>query len=364
MNGSLTLGTVPDFSKDPRRRKKALQALDLCYEIDLAPGGKKGYTASELRKILGNASSKNTDLAAYLHTLIRQIGFYSKSGITYEYQTVPHRVMRLERILGVERGFLTFAEATGRTFRTCPPRSSYRITGDRHYNWWTNTRKEVRQKLFLATHGVLYDYDLEAAKPTVILQAWRRWMAQHHPMDIRLFDKCQVPTWSELVYNRRAFREALAHQVGISTSEAKAVCQTVLNSATASPHPENGICQLIGTDATKRLMENDLYRGLQADFKTVWSYFKKLAEPGQTAGEFMSAIYNRHERRVMDAIDEVLREAQVDAWYVHDGFMCTRKVDVTSLESEIKARTGMTLKLEEQIFEAEREISVMEEMVE
>lgn len=315
-------------------------ALELCYELQLSPTGCRAMSVGELRKILG---SSNNDLTRYLHTLVRQVGAYTIGGATYKYSAVDERVSKLEQALNVGSGLQVYAEAHGKSFKEAPTRSEYKCTGDRHYNWWTNMRKDLRQKLFLDTHGVLYDYDIEAAKPTLTLQAWRNWMDINFPTDHKHLDACKLTTWSELVNNRTQFRAALSHEVGISDAEAKVVCQNVLNSAFASTHHENGICEAIGKEATERLMKCELYVGLRADFKTMWSYLKKLAPPGTTAGQYMSRFYDALERKVMDVIE---RELEVDAWFIHDGFMTCKEVNTDILEAKVRDETGWNVKLE------------------
>lgn len=343
------LKSIPDFTKDPRRLKKAKAALELCYELDLSKNGCKQISATNLRKVLGNQSNSNSEFSAFLHTLVRQVGVYSKiNGTTYGYQTVPHRVSRLEALIGQEGGLRMHAEMQGKSFAVCPSRDEYKLADDnRYYCWFTNVRKEIRQKLFVETHGVLYDYDIEAAKATVTLQAWREWMQINHPGALRSSNACKLATWSKLVYNRKAFRKQLAEEVGISVQHAKEICQSVLNSGFATPHFDNPICQLIGTNATRVLLDNDLYKGLRADFQTMWQYFEEIADEGQTSGQFMSAMYNKQEKQIMDAVAESL---SVDAWYVHDGFMTHEEVDMEILAEQVKQKTGLNVKFEIQIF--------------
>ena len=342
VDGRLTRGAIPDFSRDPRRRRAALRALDLAHELDMSPNGQRGITAKELRKILGNASSSR--FAAFLHTLFDQRGYYSTAGACYEYQPVHHRVERLERILGVQGGFLAYAETAGKSFRVAPPLSEYTRTGDRHYHWWTNMRREARQRLFLQTHGRMFDYDLEAAKPSLTLQAWNRWMQQHHPVQFQSNPDCRLPTWTRLVSNRTAFRAEMALECGISKDDAKKVCQNVLNGAWASADARNGICQLVGRAATHRIMASELYLGLRKDFRVMWSFFKKSKTvQGQTAGQCMSAFYNRLEMQVMAVIADTVK---VPAWFIHDGFMTHDQVDVAELVEAVKFSTGYDVKVE------------------
>lgn len=356
---SVQLAELPDFS-EPRRRRRAETVLDFAYDLRLAAHGTRAMKATEFYKIIG---TRGRSTAIYFATLFRQVGAYGVyvgDGIehkarksTYKYQAVPHRVSRLAKAVEYTDGLVKAAGRKGWSFLTPPgPRSELPRTGDRVYPWWALMPADARHELFVAEHGQGFDYDIEAAKPTVTLQAWQRLMKAHRPAALKSAE-CKLPTWTELVKNRTAFRERLADEVDISVEQAKGVCQTVLNGGWAAPVTANGICELIGRDATLRLIENATYKALRADFQVFWRELKELNElagldliaTGESPGQSVSTFYNRIEDEVMSAVAEELKGW--DVWFIHDGFMTKDKIPTTVAEKAIFLRTGYQVKLEE-----------------
>lgn len=328
---------TPDFTKDPRRRKRALAALDLCYEVLLQRNGVMTLHHKKLREILGQP---NTNFAKFLHTLFLQDGFYVVGKISYKYRVDNERRQKLEQLVD-HHGFLEFAKRHGKSFEHAPARETYKISSDRHYNWWTNCAREVRKELFIAQHGVLYDYDLQAAKPALTLIAWKNWVSECKPNE-----DSSLPTWEKYVLDRKTFRVELAEELGVSTDQAKDIIQRILNSAVISPNKDSGFCQDYSIAKVRLMMKSDKCTGLADDFKKAWNLIKDQREPGQTAGEFMSRLYNSLERQVMDVIDSKIT---TEAWYVHDGFMTYEPVDVHMLEREVLDKHGFKIKIDEEI---------------
>lgn len=107
--------------------------------------------------------------------------------------------------------------------------------------------------------------------------------------------------------DRSSFKAGLAARTGIT------LWQAVLGSAFVSAHPENGICLAVGPDAAARVAADRAYLGLRADFQLAWSYAREFAATGQTANDFVSALYRTHERLVMAVVEEALG-APASSW--------------------------------------------------
>jgi len=342
---SLQLSTPPAFT-DPRIKRRAEKVLDFAYDLMLRPKSERGMKATEYYKVIGTIGRGPS---AYFDTLFRKIGYYTK-GTTYIYSPIEQRVQRCANAIGYTNGLVRAANRKGYSFLNDPgPRAALPRTGSRLYPWWSWMKKEVRFELFLAEHGKGYDYDIEAAKPTVTLQAWKKLMREHKPEALEKAE-CKLPAWTALVADRRAYREKMAREVGITVEQAKDVCQIVLNSGYASPVKKNAICETIGEEATKRLMDSKMYVQLRADFRTFWQELKGLGvvpdmlfdlRPGEAVSEF----YNKIEDEVMSVVANELANQRV--WFIHDGFMTTEQVDVKSIEQAIMFHTGYDIKLEE-----------------
>jgi hypothetical protein len=341
---ALTLGKPPNL-KDPRIERRAKAVLALAYDIQLSPEGMKRLHNERLYAVIGQP---NRSPGSYFKTLFIPASPYSKDGRSYGYVTNSERVQKLADALGVTNGLADAAHRAGKSFLTPPgPRASQPRTGDRYYPWWVTMRREHRIELFLQEHGQGFDYDLEAAKPALTLQVWRKLMAEHRPIQLKHSEACRLPTWTALVADRKAFRQRLAAEVEITEEHAKWVCQSVLNSGVASPRNASYV-ERLGVPATKRLMANDLYQGLRADFQTFWRRLRELPVnfgEAKTAGEALSAFYNDLERRVMDVIEQRL-PADTPAWFIHDGFMTVTPVDTDALERAVQDQLNLSIRID------------------
>lgn len=336
---SLKLRTPPSFS-DPRIHRRAEKVLEFAYDLMFVPQGQQALHSKEYYKIIGTIGRGP---AAYFDTLFAKVGSYSKgspakAGQTYKYRPRRDRVQRCADAAGYTDGLLKAAARAGRSFRTAPgPRAQLPRTGDRVYPWWALMPSDIRKELFVLEHGKGFDYDIEAAKPTVTLQAWEK-----------LFPEAPVlKTWRRLVNDRKTFRQELADAAGITEDQAKFVCQVVLNGSWASPVSKNGICERIGEAGTRRVMESKLYQNLRADFKIFWDYLKDSGTipAGLEVGAACSRFYNQIEDEIMNVVAEELKTQ--DVWFIHDGFMTSTEINRTALQEVVKFKTGYDIRFDQ-----------------
>lgn len=322
---------------DPRVRRTALKGLEFLGDLSTWREPKM-IAASTLRKELGNTSR---GIGKVLAACLWRHGAYDPvHGKSFRYSVDPEAFERLEAKLGTKWDIVSWAAAKGWTFTTAPPpRDKQPRTGDRVYSWWVTMNKARRLELFARELGGGFDYDIEAAKPTLILQAFDKHMAEQHTSVA--YD---LSTWRAYVADRSAVRQRLMDDLGLSKEQAKQVCQDVLNSAVAAVHPKNGIFQRLGEAKTRVLLEHPIYQGLASDFSYYWQHVKELNDLKLSAGEFTSAWYNKLEWEVMNVVEAELNQP---GWFVHDGFMTARAVDSSAICAAVKARTGYDIKLSE-----------------
>lgn len=348
---SLKLSKAPAFT-DPRIKRRAEKVLDFAYDLRLLPSGERGMKATEFYGIIGKIGRGPSD---YFNTMFRKVGYYSKLAVagqasTYKYRPIMPRVQKCADAIGYKDGLLKAAQRKGYSFLNDPGRrSELRRTGHRVYPWWALMEHKARHELFVAEHGKGWDYDIEAAKPTVTLQAWTRLLRSLKPEALKK-PECKLPAWNALVADRRAYRENMAEEAGITVQQAKEVCQIVLNSGYASPVSKNAICEILGVESTKRLMGCATYLRLRADFRVFWAELKGLDAEIDVLmdlkpGEAMSHFYNKIEDEIMDVVDRELSNRGI--WFIHDGFMSANQIDTKSIEEAILFETGYSIKFEE-----------------
>ena len=227
----------------------------------------------------------------------------------------------------------------------------YDDKSNRLWNPIQNVRSKYRAPI-LAEAGYHFNYDLECAAPTLILQH-----AQSLGMDEYLF------ALTDFIKDRTKYRQHVADVAGISLKQAKMLINALFCGARLGANRDFALFRALNQDyrAIRALQADPWLTQLRADIKTCWD----AIEPSMTRIEVKSAKtgkmrklplrsgakwarYFQLERSVMDVARKHLRETHNMNFLEHDGFRCKKQVEVVLLEQLIKQQTGFTVKFEEE----------------
>lgn len=335
----LVLGKRPNLETD-RNHEKALNLLKLSEELEVY--GARQIAAKELTKKLGNQCKP---LGAWLRNGLIREGFYSvEKQIAFTYKPNYPFIAELRLLLGVNKASaLKVAETQVKSFLPAD-RSDAKRTGYRYYPWWSFMPKAKRTELFIQQHGVMYEYDVKASQPTIMLGLYDKLLPEH----LKMSDKHKLQTWRAYVRDRNAFRRHLGDDLCIEYEDVKSLLQGVTNGAWASTSQRNTFCRKLGQIKVHELMQHGLYKGLREDMNTMWSVLFPN-QPKKSMGKKLHAIYEPVEDKLMALIAAHLKILAVDAWFVHDGFFTHQPVSTTDLETYVQDLTGFTIKFEEKI---------------
>lgn len=322
-----------------RNRAKAIALLELCDSLERY--GPRQISAKELTKLLGNQCKP---LGAYLRLGLIQFGYYSvENHQSYSYRPNKEFCKRLRAELGLTSDTrLTPAPKSDKVFVPC--RREYQGTrkGFRLYPWWSYMNSQEKKDRFLAQFDKYFDYDIEVARPTILLQMYEK---KCNPFLLGNSNKHKLNTWRLMVEDRTTFRQKIADDVGATYEEIKDVLQSVTNGGYVSTSPCNSACKKLGSISAYKLKNHELYIGLREDFKTM----RGVLFPNVSAADVkkaMWALYERTEDKVMSLVDSELAKMGVDAWFIHDGFFTHTEVDVKALEKSIQSKINLSLKIE------------------
>lgn len=226
---------------------------------------------------------------------------------------------------------------------------TYEDKSDRLWNSLQFLRTKFRAPLF-SEYGFSYDYDIQAAAPTLIYQH-----SQHLGMDLWL------PGLTSYIKDRTEFREHIAQVAGISVKEAKVIINALFCGARLGVNRDFALYHLLGTDKVKvQALQNDArLTELRADIKTCWEYI----EPTMTRVEVTNpktgksrklplnskrkwARYFQLEREVMNVVREYLKETGNVSFCEHDGFRTKNEVNKNELQEVIFSKTGFKVVIE------------------
>jgi hypothetical protein len=373
---SLTLSRYKPNFNDPRVRTRVEAVLAFCKPM-LLQRKAKPISSANLTKAFGN---QKTPLAERLrHKLLQQESSYvpGKQSISYSLkrdgytelaaaigQPVPVDIDVARELYGGIASGAAVPEYTEPTI------------GARRYTPVQNLSRALRADLFKGW----FDYDIEAAAPTLIYQRACGVYRGLYP------ERTQVPypSIAKLVEDRTSVRRHVADVTGLDLSAAKSIVVALFFGAKLVPHEKQAIYRLVGMDWSimDRLKADPFLQAFRREVAGMWLMvlMDENARNGRVAfnggpvvrkpatkSKQRMAVYLRLERQVIDVIEGDLRKAGVPLVLIHDGFMARTKIDVQAMEQAVKEQTGYSIRLAESIVgiqQEDRREALTEELVE
>lgn len=166
---------------------------------------------------------------------------------------------------------------------------------------------------------------------------------------------------ADYLADKKATRQAIADQAGISVDQAKVCLLAIMYGARASTWHENAIPQEIGEAAAKRLYKVAFFKGIMRDVARAravilkkWprtangsltnAYGKAISGTDTRAQQLAHLIQGTEAKALMVAIDMHPNDLVL---LQHDGFVATRKLYAPAITKAVLQATGYLLVLEE-----------------
>lgn len=215
----------------------------------------------------------------------------------------------------------------------------YQEKSDRNWNELQFLRNDVRKPVF-DSYGYIYNYDIEAAAPTLILQYARR-CGLTRP----------TPILTDYIENKSLRRRELANRIGVNISVAKKIINARL--AGAAMGMDNSIMrELGGNQRSYYLLKNDWwFIQLTKDIKKLWAAIRPYhAVTGRFNSRQKWRIYFKLENTVMTSVKQYLRKNKTRRVFLeHDGWRTDVQVDLYKLQRAIKQQTGYSVRFDEEV---------------
>jgi hypothetical protein len=234
------------------------------------------------------------------------------------------------------------------------PQYSEPTKGARRYHPIQNLPKTLRADLFKGW----YDYDIEAAAPTLIYQEVCRVRLLIEP---RRVDQ-PYPAIRRLVEDRATVRQHLIDVSGLDLKTAKGVLVALFFGARLVPHHKQAVYRLVGHDKAviERLRADPYVGAFCREVRQMWAILLNhenatnglkamrtavvIPKPSTKAKQRMG-YYLRLERQVMGAIESSLRGQGMVPVLIHDGFMTKQRINKAAVEAEVMRTTGFKIRL-------------------
>ena len=354
---SLTLSTYrPNFT-DPRVLSRTTAVLEWCKPLRLQKKPKT-VSSAELTKMFGNQKGQ---FAAYLRAnLLAQSGTYKPGQNSYSYSIKRDGYTKLASAIGLTvKGDAEVACElySGIASGLDRPEYSEPTKGARRYHAVQNLPKKLRAEVFKGW----YDYDIEAAAPTLVYQlACEIWSRHGFPND-----KTPYPAVARLVKDRTEVRKYFSDLTGLDPVTVKQVLIALFFGSKLVPNKKRAIFRNLNQDSemVQRLKADEYVRAFCRDVELMWldvinfdnakkgmAVFRGESEPVKkpsTKAKHRMAIYLELERKVIDVVQSELSSQGVVPVLIHDGFMTKGRIDKSGLEGVIEQKTGYRVRLSE-----------------
>ena len=224
------------------------------------------------------------------------------------------------------------------------------LKSNREYHNLQNIPRDIRRKKF-AQMGYKYDYDIEAAAPTLLLQRAR----------INGLTK-ETPVIDYLLANKVEIRNIIAQDCGISYEQSKQVITALFQGGRISTFHLNMIYSRTlnyDTRAMMALKDHALVEALKEEIRLMWKYLSKeieketykdkngVTKTRTTSGRQRAEIYRATEQLIMKQIKKYLkRQRQIRFITEHDGWRTDTKIDRDELRTYVRRTTGYRIMID------------------
>ncbi len=339
----------PRFT-DPRIQARVRRTLNF-VELYLRPNRVNWVASSELYRIFGNTSREPGRYLKQAMLTVADPYYNQHTRACIRYRLNTEGVLKIKQLAGLAE-FVPDVElvvldqlATGEF--------EYETKSNRLFNPIQFYNREVRGRL-LNNHGYRYNYDIEAAAPTLLLQ-----QAQRRNPDF------VAAALQQYIANRSLARQQIARACEITEDQVKFVINAVLQGAPVSCFRDSRIFNELNCnyDAVRRLQNNTALKEMQKDIRLMWQILKQdfpvrmttdrlgRTRSAKLSGRDKSGYYRQLESEVGRVIRRHLKRNSVRCLWLHDGWCCDRVVDTPALITEVRQQTGFVIQLDKGVYE-------------
>ncbi|MDO8385075.1 MAG: hypothetical protein Q7T13_01580 [Polaromonas sp.] len=367
---SLVLNPYKPNLADPRVLNRIQTVLDWVKPM-VVESRPRTISSAKLTEVFGN---QKKDLSAYLRAnLLIQSGTYQAGKSSYSYQLKQSGYEKLCGFIG--KAVQTTPEVAQELYGdiakgTYTPLYSEPTPGLRRFHPVQNLPKTLRADLFKGW----YDYDIEAAAPSLVYQS-----AQRLLHDINGTRPEQVyPTIRKLIFEKAAVRTHVQTLTGCSPKIVKQILNGLFFSARLQASASTKIYALVdfNPETIEALKADPFIKSLMREVKAMWTLliqaektrkgreflFNGVESPNLKSSSTRMAIYLALERTVMDVMEEALKSDGTQYVLMHDGFMTSKASRKIFLEQKVKEKTGLEISLSEAVIGMDQEQEIEEEI--
>lgn len=228
---------------------------------------------------------------------------------------------------------------------------SMRQRSNREFHELQNIPRDIRAVKF-AQQGYCFDYDIETAAPTLLLQRARN----------QGFDK-PTAIIDYFLQNKNQIRMIIAQDCEITYAQAKQVITALFQGGRISCFHTNRIYKETlnyNRAAVTALNQNPLVTALKQEISLMWRALGKnlpreqyqdsrgITKTRMISGRTKAEIYRQTEEVIMKEIKKYLKKKEKGIRVIteHDGWRCDRIIDRDQLTTHVRRTTGYLINID------------------
>lgn len=319
---------------DKRVRRRCLTTIE--WLTDSIGLDFKNIHSSTIRKHIGNS-----DVGRYLQTLLltKTNPNYIVGKVSQQYRINEANFNWLCDQLGVEEPQLQH-QGVERRFEqqqdaVVSGQFDYKESGDRWHNSLQHIPKDLKSQ-YWAERGYLYDYDIEACAPTLLLQASQKVNPKQRPLTKIEF----------YLNNKDQVRNDLSIKYNLTSKQVKELLNGLFQGGVMNYWPTNRLFNTVNQNhyIMSQLKQDQFLLELIKDIKQMWKSLRSEITCERITGIHKAEFYRKLEREVMTPVWTYLKKKGVRCFREHDGFRSDTFIIPEDLSHLVQTKTTYQVK--------------------
>lgn len=352
-----------DLTKKPARKR----ALIVLNWIELYVKDARPISKTELFGVFGNTSRQPGKALKELFLEVADPYYNMNTGSCIKYRKNRSGINWVKQQLGLKNFVPVLDSALDQQLAS--GEIEYKDKSQRLWSKFQFIEKSIRNPL-LKSKGYHWDYDIEAAAPTLLYQYSQRlyqqqWLKLNQTKKLRRPHKFVANSIDTYINNRSAIRQQIALDCECSVDDVKKTINALFQGGVLSIYKDSKLFQDLGCDYRKisALKNNKFLCDIKKEIKQMWSIIKEelpvryrtdkngVSKRVAVSGRDKSGVYMNIEREIAEVIRGHLKETSNRHLWIHDGWSCAKRVYSEELISEVRRKTGYLIKLTERAIE-------------
>lgn len=352
-----------DLAKKPAEKR----ARKILNWVELYVNGVRPISKTELYDIFGNTSRQPGKALKELFLEVADPYYNMNTGTCIKYRRNKEGIDWVKQQLGISD---VVPELTADQEQQLDSGEfQYKDTGQRLFNRFQYIEKSIRNPL-LKGKGYNWDYDIEAAAPTLLYQYsqqlyQRQWLLLSQTKRLRRAHLFVAPLIERLINNRTEIRQEIAQDCAGSSEDVKKTINALFQGGVLTTYRDSKLFQELGCDYRKisALQSNKFLCEIRKEIKQMWRIIGEempvryrtdkngLTKRKPLSGGDKSGVYLAIEREVAEVVRGYLKDTNNKHLWIHDGWSCAKRIYSDELVSEVRRKTGYLIKLSEKVIE-------------